>query len=164
MKKPGKDRSVIRASDGAKKSAQAVLEVLAGIRGPSEAAEALATSLPNYYKLETRALEGLVKSLEPREPGKRRVSDEALLRSLEKERDGLRRELERMRSLVRLAQRTVGMPQAAKPESKDGKARKPRRSNRVKRILARLGGKPEIPAAATAPPDAGAGAAEDSTS
>lgn len=140
MKKPKTDRAVIEASAEAKRSAQAVLEVLAGLRGPSDAAEALSTSLPNYYKLETRALEGLVKALEPREAG-RRVSEEARLHALEKERDGLRRELNRMKSLVRLAQRTVGMSQAPPAgDKKDGKGRKVRRTNRVKRVLARLGG------------------------
>lgn len=166
MKKIKTERAAIDASAEAKRSAQAVLEVLAGIRGPSDAAQALSTSLPNYYKLETRALEGLVKALEPRESGRRRVSEEARLHALEKERDGLRRELDRMRSLVRLAQRTVGMPQSSQSaEKKDGKGRKPRRSNRVKRILDRLGGrKAETPAAATAPPGAGVKAAEDSPS
>jgi hypothetical protein len=167
VKKIKTERPAIKASSEAKRSAQAVLEVLAGIRGPSDAAEALSTSLPNYYKLETRALEGLVKALEPREAGRRRVSEEARLHALEKERDGLRRELDRTRSLVRLAQRCVGMPQAPQPsDKKDGKGRKPRRSNRVKRILSRLGKgeNAETPAAATAPSDSGAGAAEESAS
>jgi len=167
VKKPKKDRPVIEASAEAKKSAQAVLEVLAGIRGPSDAAEALSTSLPNYYKLETRALEGLVKALEPRERGRKGLSDEDRIRTIEKERDALRRELDRTRSLVRLAQRTVGMQQTQPGgEGKDKKGRKVRRTNRVKRVLARLGGdkRAEIPGAATAPPGTGAAAAEDSTS
>lgn len=164
MKKTRNKGAVIEASADAKRYAQAVLEVLAGIRGPSDAAEALSTSLPNYYKLETRALEGLVKALEPRERGRKGLSDEDRIRTIEKERDALRREVERMRSLVRLAQRTVGMPQSPNAgESKDKKGKKVRRTNRVKRVLTRLGGEKQsgIPGAAAAPPGAGAKAAED---
>jgi hypothetical protein len=45
---------------GVKRQAAAILEVLAGARTPTEAATALAVSLPRYYQLESRALEGLV--------------------------------------------------------------------------------------------------------
>jgi hypothetical protein len=165
VKKTRNKGAVIEASADAKRYAQAVLEVLAGIRGPSDAAEALSTSLPNYYKLETKALEGLVSALEPRERGRKGLSDEDRIRTIEKERDALRREVERMRSLVRLAQRTVGMPQSTQAgENKDKKGRKSRRTNRAKRILARLGGdkRAEIPEADPASPGDGVRQAEGS--
>jgi hypothetical protein len=44
------------ASAEAKRLAAAVLEVLAGTRGPGEAAVALGISLPRYYQLKGRAL------------------------------------------------------------------------------------------------------------
>src|SRR6516164_6368790 len=56
----------------AKRLAAAVLEVLAGTRGPSEAAAALSISLPRYYQLEGRALEGLLAACEPRRGGRAR--------------------------------------------------------------------------------------------
>src|SRR6266446_3622667 len=48
------------ADAAAKRMAAAILEVLAGARTPLDAATALAVSLPRYYQLESRALEGLV--------------------------------------------------------------------------------------------------------
>ena len=44
----------------ARRLAAAILEVLAGMRSPTEAAQALSISGPRYYTLEQRALEGLV--------------------------------------------------------------------------------------------------------
>lgn len=134
--------SLIQASEAAKRSAQAVLEVLSGLKGPVEGAEALEVSLPRYYVLETRALEGLVKALEPREKGKRGPAVENRLEEITRERDRLRSELERMKSLVRAAQRSVGLPQSTeRKDDKAGKgkgAKKHRRVDRVKRVLARL--------------------------
>src|SRR5260370_40572180 len=47
------------ASTEAKRLAAAILEVLAGARTPTEAAQVLALSLPRYYLLEARALHGI---------------------------------------------------------------------------------------------------------
>src|SRR5436190_1278627 len=44
--------------------AACVLEVLAGVRTPAEAAGELGVSLPRYYQLEQRALQGLVQGCE----------------------------------------------------------------------------------------------------
>ena len=52
----------------ANRLAVAILEVLAGLRTPADAAAALGISVPRYYQLETRALEGMVTALEPRPP------------------------------------------------------------------------------------------------
>lgn len=134
--------SLIDASDVAKRTAHAVLEVLSGLKGPSEGAEALKVSLPRYYVLETRALEGLVKALEPREKGKRGPAVENRLDELSQERDRLKADLERMKSLVRAAQRSVGLPQSG--ESRRDKAvkgkggKKRRKVNRARRVLSRL--------------------------
>lgn len=132
----------IEASAQAKRTAHTVLEVLSGLKGPPEGAEALSISLPRYYALETRALEGLVKALEPREKGKRTPSVLSRLESAEKERDRLQAELARTRSLVRLTQRAVGLSSKqgkGKGADKDGKGKKKRRrANRKRKVLARL--------------------------
>ncbi len=50
----------LRGDERAKRSAALVLEVLAGVRTPSEASTALGVSTMRYYVLERRALEGMV--------------------------------------------------------------------------------------------------------
>jgi len=47
-------------SQEARRTAAAILEVLAGMRTPSEAAQALSVSVPRYYALEQRAVASLV--------------------------------------------------------------------------------------------------------
>src|SRR5262249_46597844 len=56
---------VPRGGGVASRVAACVLEVLAGVRTPAEAAGELAVSLPRYYQLEQRALQGLVRGCEP---------------------------------------------------------------------------------------------------
>ena len=140
-RKKGSGNGSIDASQEALRATHAVLEVLSGRKGPTEAAETLSVSLPRYYVLETRALEGMVKALEPREKGRGRPSEQSRLEAAEKERDRLKTELERMRSLVRAAQRTVGLPSKPREgrkgsEKKPGK-RKRRKTNRTRRVLSR---------------------------
>src|ERR1700728_2859145 len=72
----GSSRS-LEASAEAKRIAAAVLEVLAGTRGPCEAASVLGISLARYYQLETRALAGLVAGC--RAPRRRRRESPAQL-------------------------------------------------------------------------------------
>jgi hypothetical protein len=142
MRAKQKATSQIQGSESAKRAAQAVLEVLSGLKGPTEGAEALGVSLPRYYVLETRGLEGLVKGLEPREKGKREARPEDRLAEVSRERDRLKTELERMKSLVRAAQRSVGLPQSTESKmEKPGKGKgvvKRRTVNRAKRALSRL--------------------------
>jgi hypothetical protein len=110
-------------SQQAKRQAAAILEVLAGARTPTQAAQALAVSLPRYYQLEERALRGLLQACEPKPKGRVRSAASELAR-LRQECDHLQRELTRQQSLVRLAQRSVGlvptMPTCAKPAGKPG--------------------------------------------
>lgn len=120
----------------ANRIAVALLEVLAGARSPAEAAEALGVSLPRYYILETRALEGMVAACEPKPLGKQ-PSPETRIAALEKQLRQAQRECARQQALVRVAQRSVGLrsaapppaePRKGKPGSKrDGKGRKKRR-------------------------------------
>src|SRR5262249_32036194 len=50
----------------ARRQAAALLEVLAGVRTPTEVAAQLAISLTRYYIIESRALQGLLAACEPR--------------------------------------------------------------------------------------------------
>jgi hypothetical protein len=102
--------------------AAVILDVLAGSRTPTQAAEALSLSLPRYYQLEVRALGGLIGACEPRPRG-RRVEVTAELARANKEVDRLKRELSRAQALVRLTQRTVGVPAPA-PEKAGARKRK----------------------------------------
>src|SRR3977135_1019996 len=70
----------------AQRRAATILEVLAGMRSPPEASQALSISLPRYYQLEARALEGLVAALAPRPLGKQ-PSLENRVKLLEKQLD-----------------------------------------------------------------------------
>jgi hypothetical protein len=115
----------------ANRIAVAILEVLAGLRTPAEAAQSLQISVPRYYVLETRALEGLVAACEPKPLGKQ-PTPETRIAALEKELQQARHECARQQALVRAAQRTVGLTlpatrpgkQKAEP-AKKGRRRRP---------------------------------------
>jgi hypothetical protein len=141
------------ASAEAKRLAAAILEVLAGARTPTEAAQALGMSLPRYYLLEDRALQGMLVACEPRSLG-RGPSSESALAALRRECDQWRRDCIRQQTLVRAAQRTIGLapptPAARGPE-RNGKKRRPRRRTaRALRAAARLkeDGQPAVVATA----------------
>jgi hypothetical protein len=108
-----------------RKQAACVLEVLAGMRTPEQAASALGVSVPTYYHLETRALRGLVYGCTPEPPG-RKMALEKRLREAEARQRDLERELQRYRALVRSAQRVVGVPAPAPKAAGKRKPRKPR--------------------------------------
>lgn len=111
----------------AQRFAATILEVLGGLRSPPEAAEVLAISLPRYYQLEARALEGLVAALAPRPQGKQ-PSLQIRLNALEKQLEAARRQCSRQEALVRVTQRALGLATAAKPsEPRDARGRKKRR-------------------------------------
>src|SRR5205085_8052856 len=116
----------------------AILEVLAGLRTPGQAAEALGVSQARYFQLETRAMQALVASCEarPRGPGRHLERELAALR---RQHERLQRELSRHQTLVRLAQRTIGLAplrtHTAKPGGKEkstdkGKDKGKKRSRR----------------------------------
>jgi hypothetical protein len=65
------------ASSAARRKAHLILEVLAGVRTPTSAAEELAIPLPRYYQWEDRAVAGLVAALEPRRRGPQRAAGSA---------------------------------------------------------------------------------------
>jgi hypothetical protein len=125
-KKSGSPKTArVRPSDGpiqeARRTAAAILEVLAGMRTPSEAAHALSVSVPRYYALEQRAVTSLVAGCEPhlRGPAK---SPQQRIAELQREVQRLRQQCDRQRALTRAVQRTVGLPMPA-PSVATGKGK-----------------------------------------
>jgi hypothetical protein len=134
---PGQDLGE-GASGEARKRAAVILEVLAGTRTPTQAAEAIGVSVPRYYLLEVQALHGLLLACEPRSLG-RQQSSESALAALRRECEQLRRDCARQQALVRAAQRTIGLPPPpAKPEKNGKKRRRRRPMARALRAAARL--------------------------
>jgi hypothetical protein len=130
----------LRVDDGdgeAKRLAAVILEVLAGGRTPTEAAETLGVSPPRYYALEQRALDGLLAACRRRQRGRTKTPQREL-EKLQGDVRRLERECSRWQALLRAAQRTVGIapPKPLKPEP--GRKRRPRRS-RVARALRAAG-------------------------
>ncbi len=122
----------------AKKTAAVVLEVLAGVRSPTDAAEALGVSPTRYYILESRALQGLVDALEPRPAGPP-VQPEKQLARLTREVDNLRHEVARYQALARAAQRTLGVTPARTEKRSKRKGGKRRKKPTVRALKAAAG-------------------------
>lgn len=119
------------ASPEARKLAAAILEVLGGVRTTTDAAAALGCSLPRYYQLEARALEGLLGACEPvrRGPG---LSPTREAEALRKKCARLEREVGRQQALVRAAHRAVGLAAVPAPtKPKPGKKHKRRPTARA---------------------------------
>jgi hypothetical protein len=117
------------ASREARRLAAAILEVLAGARSPTEAAQALGCSQPRYYALEARALRALVCGCESRPRGHRR-SAALQLEQARRECERLQRECARMQALARVAQRSVGLA-PPNPAARQGPGKgKPKRRRR----------------------------------
>jgi hypothetical protein len=140
-----------QASKEAKRLAAVILEVLAGVRQPSQAAEALQVSLPRYYQVETRALQGLLAACEARPKGRQPQTVQALA-ILQQHNARLQREVARQQALVRVAQRVVGVPAAASPAPKAAGRKKRQRKARALTMAARLR---QEAAAADQPSDSG---------
>jgi hypothetical protein len=145
------------SSREAKKLAAAILEVLAGGRTPTQAAEALAVSLVRYYQLEAAGLRALLAACEPKPRG-RRHNLEAEVTQLRRDKERLQRDLARQQSLVRLTQRAAGLAAPAPPSKEAGKKtrqRKPvRRALVVAQRLQQEAEKTEAPATETGVPSA----------
>lgn len=121
-------------SRDARKIAMLVLEVLGGLRTPTDAAQALGVSTARYYGLEKQALEGLVAACEPK-PRKR---PETQIARLESRIADLEKELVRRQSLVRLSQRTLGITAPKKPAKRAGKRKRKRATVRALKAAAML--------------------------
>jgi hypothetical protein len=137
------------ASREAQQRAAAILEVLAGARTPVQAAEALGVSLPRYFQLETRAMQALVAGCESRPRGRGHSLDKELA-ALKRQHERLEREFLRQQTLVRLAQRTIGLAPAKQEPAKpggEGKRKKRRPAVRALRAARELQGRSQEEAA-----------------
>lgn len=121
--------SVRGGTSEANRLAVVILEVLAGERTPTEAAALLELSLPRYYQLETRAVEGLVAALEPRPLGKQ-PSLQTRVDKLQKQLDEAQRQTARQQALLRAAQRSLGLKHPAADNAKKAEKASPRRRKR----------------------------------
>jgi hypothetical protein len=125
-----------KVSPEAKRRAAVVFEVLAGARTPQQGAEALGLSLPGFYQLEDRATLHLQYGCELRPRG-RQASGESKVAALVKDVERLKQEVARYQALLRLTQRTVGVPPAAQAKAAGKRRRKPvvramRRADRLR--------------------------------
>ncbi len=123
-----REAAINKASPGARQLAGVILRVLAGELGPAQAAEELGKSSGQYYKLEIRALEGLLQGCEPRTRG-RQPRPEQELAQLQTAHDRLQRECARLQSLVRVLGKATGANR--KPKSTPAK-RKPTKKETAK--------------------------------
>jgi hypothetical protein len=127
------------AAPDSRRMAATILEVLAGVMRTTDAAKALSVSLPRYYALEARAIEGLIRACEPRKRGKGRSPAKEVAR-LEKEVKRLENECSRQTALTRAARRTLSLPPpAAAPAKKmsDPQGKPPAKGPRTRRAVAR---------------------------
>lgn len=126
-------------SQEARRRAAGVLEVLAGVHTPADAARALGLTTARYYALEQQALEGLIKGCELKSKG-RRQTPERQLEDLRLEVQRLRRECDRQQALARTAQRAVGLSLKRQEQvtTKSGKVRKAKKPNARALVAARL--------------------------
>jgi hypothetical protein len=158
----GSRQAVVRqATSDARRRAAAVLEVLAGVRTPAEAAAAVGVTLPRYYLIEQRAIGALVASCEPVQRGPQ-LSDQRRIAALEREIVRLKREAGRHQALARAAQRTLGLtpPVAGRDNGKtaekaatSGKSRRKRRPTvRALRLAKELAAQASANSSGVSPP------------
>lgn len=119
----------------ARRQAACVLEVLAGVRTPDQAAQTLSISLPTYYNLETRALRGLVFSCTPQPPG-RSLSLARKLRLAEQKASAAEKQLQRYQALLRNVQRNAGLLTPPVPPKELGKGKRRPRKPAVRALRA----------------------------
>jgi hypothetical protein len=139
--------TTLTGSKHAKRLTAGILEVLCGLRSAGEGAEALGISLPRYYVLETRALQGLIDALEPLPRGRQKKPAD-IIEDLHADKARLEREIGRLQSLVRVAQRAVGLPAAesmrapskrkSKATASGTKKKRRRHTNRAGKAVAAL--------------------------
>lgn len=121
----------------ARRRAAAVLDVWTGVCTPMEAASALSVSLPRFYAFEARLLDAMITACEDRPRGRRQHPDHELAR-LRQEVERLKRECSRKQALVRVVQRTAGLPLPDTRPVAKGRRRKRRPTVRALNIAAAL--------------------------
>lgn len=133
----------------ARNQAALILEVLAGVRRPLEAAKALNIPLPRYYLLERRALEGFVTGCEPAPLGRKPGADARELEKAQKQLRRLEQDCLRYQALARTAQRGLGLPPVPPPSREVVKGKR-RSKPAVRALKVALGLKKETAPAETA--------------
>ena len=114
-------RARSRGAGQANKLAVIVLDVLAGVRVPAQAAQEAGISQQSYYHLEQRVLDAIVRACEPRPRGKTR-SPQRQIEALQRQIVRLEQECARQQALVRAAHRTIGLSTpVSKPAAKSTK-------------------------------------------
>ena len=140
--------TTIMGSVEARRSAAMMLEVMSGVRTPTDAAQSLGMSQMKYYLMESRALQGMVTAMEPRPKGRRAKKAEDVLEQVIRERDRLKRDLNRMTSLLRLVRKGAKLGEPEQRPTKNGrKRRKP--VCRAEKLMKRL--EEPVPLEATKP-------------
>lgn len=133
LKLLGNELQLAQVDQKARKQAAGVLEVLAGLRTPEQAAEALEISLPTYFNLETRALRGLLFACTANPPGRQQAVGKKL-RDAEARITQLESQVQRHQALLRVARQSVGLPAAAR-EMAAGKHRRKKPAVRALRAI-----------------------------
>jgi hypothetical protein len=133
------DKALAQTDREARRNAAAILEVLAGARKPSDAAQALGITPMRYYLLEMRAIQGLVKACEPPKLGPKGSPDREV-QHLHKQVAKLERDCARYAALARVAQRAVNLspPPASHKLAAGKKGRRHKPPVRAVKLLARL--------------------------
>ena len=129
--------NVTGCSNDSRRIAAVLLEVLAGMRTPAQAATALNVSTPRYYSLELQALEGLVLACEPKQKGPGR-SPQKLIEKQETQIHRLESEISRQRALIRSAQRAIGITTPTLGKQKKGKRQQRKPSIRALKVVSVL--------------------------
>ena len=148
---PGRPRRIMalkldRTTADSRRQGAAILEVLAGVRTPTDAAKALSLSLPAYYKLESRALQGLINACQPAMRGPT-PSPEVEARKLRRDCQRLQQDLQRYQALARNAQRAAGLAAVVPSPKVDARGRRKRKpSVRALKAIQTLRSVPEPPA------------------
>jgi len=141
----------------ARRRAAAVLEVMGGLSTPVEAARGLGMSLPRFYAMEKRALEGMVSSCQTLKRKGRQRSPAKEMDRLREQVKRLEREASRNLAMARAAQRVAGLspPAAAKTGGeKEKKRRKRRPSTRALAVAQALRSDPVTGPSLIVPTDA----------
>lgn len=137
-RKPGTVGPRIEAgSHDARKIACLVLEVLGGLRTPTDASKVLGVSTQRYYGIEAQALAGLIHACERRAPGRQRKAGDQVA-ALEAKVAQLERECARRLALIRASQRTLGLSKPAEPPAGASGKRRRRPAIRALKAAAEL--------------------------
>jgi hypothetical protein len=116
-----RDLDLEQVTPQARRQAACILEVLAGLRTPEQAAQALGVSLPTYYHVEARAMRGLIHGCTRTPPGRTMILLKQV-RGLELRCATLENQLGRYQALLRNAQRGL-LPPPPPPTKTDAQAK-----------------------------------------